>query len=676
MNQKELDDLSINTLRFLSIDQVEMARSGHPGLPMGAAPMAYTLWTRFLRFNPKNPEWSNRDRFVLSAGHGSALLYSLLHLCGYDLSLEDLKRFRQWGSQTPGHPEYGLTPGVEATTGPLGQGFANAVGMAIAESALASRYNQDDHKIIDHYTYAIVSDGDLMEGIASEAASLAGHLKLGKLIILYDNNHITIEGHTQLTFSEDIKARFEAYGWHTIKVRDGNSVNAIDVAIKEAKKQINRPSLIDIHTLIGYGSPGKQDTAGAHSDPLGLEELKATRENLHWPYTESFHIPKEVLAHFRKAVLKGEKWEKDWNERFKEYTEVHTSKANAFKRVMNNIPFQISGIDVPDFTLDQGPMATRKASGIILNIIGPRIPELIGGSADLAPSTYTTINSLENFDSGNGNGSNMHFGIREHAMGGVLNGMALHKGLLPYGGTFLTFSDYMRPPMRLAAMNKLRVIYVFTHDSIALGEDGPTHQPVEQLLGLRSIPGMTVIRPADANETIQAWHIAIEKRKGPVALVLSRQELPILDLNIYPNVKDGVVRGAYQLCPDTNLLAPDIILVATGSEVSLAVQAKEELAKENIKARVVSMPSWNLFQEQEEGYKTQLFPDNVPILGIEAGLSLGWVPYVGKAIDTISVDRYGASAPGATVMKEFGFTVDEVVSKAKKILNIKLNKIV
>ena len=671
MKQEELDALCINTLRFLSIDQVEKAGSGHPGLPMGAAAMAYTLWSKSLRFNPHNPEWPNRDRFVLSAGHGSALLYSLLHLSGYELPLKELKQFRQWGSKTPGHPEYGLTPGVEATTGPLGQGFANAVGMAVAESALGSRFNRMNNKIIDHYTYVLASDGDLMEGIASEAASLAGHLKLGKLIVLYDDNRITIEGNTELAFTENRLERFRAYNWHTQEVKNGNNIKDITKALKKAQKITNRPSFIDVHTHIGYGSPNKQDTAAAHSDPLGEEERALTRKNLGWPYEEPFYVPDEALKLFRKAVEKGKQWESNWNSALDEYTEKYPGMAETFNRVMEGKSADIPKADLAGFTPDDGPMATRTASGSVLNKIGHHMPELMGGSADLAPSTKTKIESRGNFEPGRENCCNMHFGVREHAMGGVLNGMALHKGLLPYGGTFLIFSDYMRPPMRLAAMNKLPVIYVFTHDSIALGEDGPTHQPVEQLLGLRSIPGMTVIRPADANETLQAWQLAAELREGPVALVLSRQKLPVLDPDTYSAIATGVQRGAYILAGNPDDTLPDIVIVCTGSEVHLALAAHKKLADRGIRSRIVSMPSWNLFEKQKDDYQKKLFPKAVPILAVEAGVSLGWKPYVGTAIESISVDRFGASAPGEKVMEEYGFTVEKVVAKAAEMLKPK-----
>lgn len=668
MKKKELDELCINTIRFLSIDQVEKAESGHAGLPMGAAAMAYTLWTRFLRFNPKNPDWPNRDRFVLSAGHGSALLYSLLHLTGYDLPLKELKKFRQWGSQTPGHPEYSQTPGVEATTGPLGQGFANAVGMAIAECALSSRFNQMQNKIVDHYTYVIASDGDLMEGITNEAASLAGHLKLGKLIVLYDNNNVTIEGNTELAFTENRRERFKAQQWHTQYVKDGNDIDAVSDAIKKAQNATERPSFIDVNTVIGFGSPD-EGTADAHSDPMGEEALAQTRKNLNWPFEDSFHIPDKALAHFRKALKKGKKWENEWKARLNKYEEKYEGMGKTFNRMIKNKPPKINKKDLPVFEPKDGPMATRGASGKMLNAIGHHTPELMGGSADLAPSNKTMITSRGNFEPGEENCCNMHFGVREHAMGGILNGMALHKGLLPYGGTFLIFSDYMRPPMRLAAMNELPVIYVFTHDSIALGEDGPTHQPVEQLVGLRSIPGMTVIRPADANETVQAWRVTLERRNGPVALILSRQKLPILDPTKYPSIKEGVSRGAYILAESDKQSTPDIILIATGSEVHLAVEAYAKLEEKDIKARLVNMPSWNLLQEQDDDYKAQLFPEDVPKLAIEAGVSLGWVPYVGASIETISVDRFGASAPGEKVLEEYGFTVDAVVDKVQKILS-------
>jgi len=668
MNREELDILCINTLRFLSVDAVEKANSGHPGLPLGAAPMAYTLWDRFLRFNPKNPHWPDRDRFVLSAGHGCALLYSLLHLTGFDLPLDELKRFRQWDSMTPGHPEYEKAPGIEATTGPLGQGFANGVGMAMAELALAARFNRPGFNIVDHSTFVLAGDGDLMEGVSSEAGSLAGHLKLGKLIVLYDNNHISIEGDTGIAFTEDRMARFGAFGWHTQKVDDGNDIDAIGQAIKAAIREDSRPSFIQIRTHIGYGSPHKQDTGSAHGEPLGEEEVKLTKENLGWPVEPKFHIPPEAKEHFRKAVARGSELQREWDMLFSDYSKSYPALAKEFQRVLKGELPDGWDSEIPLFKPDDGPLATRKASAGVINAIAPKVPELMGGSADLAPSTKTLIENGGDFSPDNRYGRNMHFGVREHAMGSILNGMALHGGLVPYGATFLVFSDYMRPPMRLASMNNLHVIYVFTHDSIGLGEDGPTHQPVEQLAGLRSVPNLVVLRPADANETSCAWRIAIDTRDNPVALIFTRQKLPVLDLKRYPQLSEGVDRGGYVLADTENGSNPDIILVASGSEVHLALAAREKLINEKIYARAVSFPSYELFKKQPESYRKKIFPDGVPMLAIEAGVSLGWEPYIGKSIDVIGVDRFGASAPGGQVMNNYGFSVENVVEQVKKIL--------
>ena len=543
----ELDELCVNTLRFLAVDAVQKAKSGHPGLPLGSAAMAYALWDRSLKFKPNDPLWPDRDRFILSAGHGCALLYALLHVTGYDLPLEELERFRQWGSRTPGHPEYGKTPGVEATTGPLGQGLANAVGMAIAEVALAARFNRPGHTIVDHYTYVLASDGDLEEGISSEAGSEAGHLRLGKLIVLYADNHITIEGSTELAFTEDRMARFAAFGWHVQRIENSNDVDEIADAIEAARQETSRPSLIQVRTHIGFGSPHKQDTAAAHGEPLGLEEVRLTKEGLGWPVEPPFYIPEEAREHFREAEQRGISAHSEWELRLEAFAEEHPELAAEFWRVMRRQLPTGWDANLPTFTPADGPMATRIASGKTIAVLGSRLPEFMGGSADLAPSTHTNMEGAGNFEPENWAGRNMHFGIREHAMGAILNGMALHRGLIPFGATFLVFSDYMRPPMRLAAMNGLPVIYVFTHDSIAMGEDGPTHQPVEQLLGLRSIPGMIVIRPADANETVAAWRIAIARRDAPVALVLTRQALPVLDLACYPGITAGVPQGGYIL---------------------------------------------------------------------------------------------------------------------------------
>jgi transketolase len=663
-----LDELCINTLRFLAVDMVQKANSGHPGLPMGSAAMAYALWDRSLKFNPHDPLWPDRDRFILSAGHGCALLYALLHVTGFELPLEELKRFRQWGSRTPGHPEYRKTPGVEATTGPLGQGLADGVGMAIAEVALAARFNRPGHTIVDHYTYVLVSDGDLEEGISSEAGSDAGHLRLGKLIVLYADNHITIEGSTELAFTEDRMARFAAFGWHVQRVERSNDVEAVASALKAAREERGRPSLIMVRTHIGFGSPHKQDTAAAHGEPLGLEEVRLTKEGLGWPVKPTFHIPEEALEHFREAIARGGTAQADWELRLKAFTEEHDDLAAEFERVTQGKLPKRWDADLPTFSSADGPMATRIASGKTIEVLGAGLPELMGGSADLDPSTHTHIAGAGNFEPENWAGRNMHFGIREHAMGAILNGMALHRGLIPYGGTFLIFSDYMRPPMRLAAMNGLPVIYVFTHDSIAMGEDGPTHQPVEQLVGLRSIPGMVVLRPADANETVAAWRIAIEREEGPVALVLTRQGLPVLDLGHYPGIPAGVPLGGYVLADPAPGTAPDIILIATGSEVHLALQGRERLASDDVFARVVSMPSTNIFSTQPQNYRDTVLPPGVPLLVIEAGASLGWRSYVGPQIVVIGVDSFGASAPGPVVMEHYGFTVENVCKQAHQVL--------
>ena len=677
-----LDQLCINTIRMLSVDAVEKAKSGHPGAPMGLAPAAYILWTRFLKHNPHNPSWPDRDRFVLSAGHGSMLLYSMLHLTGYDLPLEQIEQFRQWGSHTPGHPERGLTPGVETTTGPLGQGFGNGVGMAIAEDYLAARYNRPGFEIVDHFTYGIVSDGDLMEGVAAEAASLAGHLKLGKLIYLYDNNHISLAASTDLTFTEDCAKRFEAYGWHTQTVEDGNDLEAIDRALRAARSETARPSLVLLRTHIGYGSPGKQDTFEAHGSPLGAEEVKRTKQNLGWPLEPPFLIPKEALACFRDSVGKGERAEADWNQKFSAYARKFPDLAGELEQaIRGELP---KGWDeaVPDFPADAKGVATRAASGKVLNAIAPKLPTLIGGSADLNPSTFTVLQNLGDFESphreftdsqgsaGGGwsyAGRNLHFGVREHGMAASLNGMVAHGGIIPFGSTFLMFSDYMRPAIRLAALMELGVIYVFTHDSIGLGEDGPTHQPIEQLAALRAIPQLIVIRPGDANETAVAWRVAIESRHRPVALVLTRQNVPTLDRSQFA-AADGLRRGAYVLADAPNG-KPDLILIGTGSEVSLVVAARQKLAEQKVQSRIVSMPSWELFDAQPRDYRESvLLPSVRPRLAVEAGLPQGWHFYVGDGGDVIGLDRFGASAPGNVVMEKLGFTVNHVVERALALL--------
>ncbi len=664
----ELDELCVNTLRFLAVDAVQKAKSGHPGLPLGSASMAYALWDRSLKYNPRDPLWADRDRFILSAGHGCALLYALLHMTGFDLSLDELKRFRQWGSKTPGHPEYGKTPGVEATTGPLGQGLANAVGMAIAEVALAARFNRPGHSIVDHYTYVLASDGDLEEGISSEAGSDAGHLLLGKLIVLYADNHITIEGSTELAFTEDRMARFAAFGWHVQRVEQSNDIEVIAEALKVARMETGRPSLIQVRTHIGFGSPHKQDTAAAHGEPLGLEEVRLTKEGLGWPVEPAFSIPEEALEHFREAVERGAVAQAEWDSRFEAYAGENPELAAEFRRVTDRQLPQRWDENLPRFATTDGPMATRIASGKTIEILSRQLPELMGGSADLAPSTHTNMDGAGNFEPENWAGRNMHFGIREHAMGAIMNGMALHRGLIPFGATFLVFSDYMRPPMRLAAMNGLPVIYLFTHDSIAMGQDGPTHQPVEQLLGLRSIPGMVVIRPADANETVAAWRVAIGRREGPVTLVLTRQGLPVLDPARYPALTAGVPLGGYVLADSPSKTRPDVILIATGSEVHLALESRDQLATEGVQARVVSMPSTELFSMQGEQYRSEVLTAGVPLLVIEAGVSLGWRSYVGPQMAVIGVDRFGASAPGPVVMEHYGFTVENVCKRTHDLL--------
>ncbi|MEO6569231.1 MAG: transketolase [Opitutaceae bacterium] len=681
LSPAQLDQLSINTIRFLSVDAVQQANSGHPGLPLGAAPMAYVLWTRFLQHNPHNPQWVDRDRFVLSAGHGSALLYSLLHLTGYDLPLDQIKQFRQWGSITPGHPERGLTPGVETTTGPLGQGFGNGVGMAISEAHLATRYNRPGFEIVDHFTYGLVSDGDLMEGVASEAASLAGQLELGKLIYLFDDNHVTLSSGTNIASHEDHAKRFEAYGWHTQTVRDGNDVDAIDLALRAARDETKRPSLILVRTHLGFGSP-KQDSFEAHGSPLGVEDVKLTKLKLGWPVEPLFDIPPEALAHLRGALQRGQHLESEWQYRFSRYTAQHPDLAREFEAVMRGELPAGWDADIPVFPADPKGMKTRVAAGKVMAAIAPKLPLLMGGSADLDPSTHTQLKGVGDFEShdrasGDTQGSsgggwnyagrNVHFGIREHGMGAILNGMAVHGGIIPYGATFLIFSDYMRPPMRLAAMMKQRVIYVFTHDSIALGEDGATHQPVEQLANLRAVPGLVVIRPCDANEAAEAWRVAVESRDRPVALILTRQDVPTLDRSRYASAA-GLKRGAYILAEAANG-QPQIILIATGSEVGLIVEAQRELERKSVSTRLVSMPSWELFDSQTEEYRRSVFPPAILArLVVEAGATQGWHRYVGNLGDVIGLDHFGASAPGPTLIREYGFTVENVCKRALALL--------
>lgn len=677
----QLDQQCINTLRFLSVDMVQKADSGHPGLPLGAAPMAYVLWTRFLKCNPVNPAWPDRDRFVLSAGHGSALLYSLLYMTGYDLSLDDIKQFRQWGSRTPGHPEYGHTAGVEVTTGPLGQGMVNAVGMAIAEAQLAARYNRPGHAVIDHHTYALVSDGDLMEGVTAEAASLAGHLQLGKLICLYDDNYVTLAAGTPITFTEDRAARFRAYGWHTLEVADGNDVAEIHTAIEAARAETARPSLVLVRTHIGYGSP-EQDSFKAHGSPLGVEDVKKTKQNLGWPLEPPFLVPDEAQKHMREALARGARDEEIWKERMTAYAQAFPELAAELQRSLRGELPPGWDADIPTFPADAKGMATRVAGGKVMNAIAPKLPALSGGSADLDPSTKTALKDLGDFNAppapgedaqgsdGGGwshAGRNLHFGVREHAMAAIANGMAAHGGFIPFGSTFLIFSDYMRPSIRLAALMGLHVIHVFTHDSIAVGEDGPTHEPVEQLASLRAIPKLTLIRPADANETAVAWRVAIETRARPVLLALSRQDLPTLDRTRLA-AADGVRKGAYVLS-EAKDAQPALILIASGSEVGLIVAAAERLHGEGIAVRCVSMPSWDLFDAQPQAYRDSVLPPGVPArLAVEAGSPQGWHRYVGGRGDVLGVDRFGASAPGETVLREYGFTVDHVCARARALL--------
>ena len=663
MNQT-IDQLCINTIRTLAMDGVQKAKSGHPGLPMGAAAMAHVLWTRHLRHDPGHPRWANRDRFVLSAGHGSMLLYSLLYLTGYGLELDELKEFRQWGSRTPGHPEYGQTPGVETTTGPLGQGFANGVGMALAERWMAARYNRPGHTIIDHHIYAIVGDGDLMEGVSSEAASFAGHQKLSKLIYLYDDNKISIDGSTNLAFTEDVGRRFTAYGWQVRTIEDGNDLDAIHRAIVEARSQDDRPSLIMARTHIGYGSPNKQDSHEAHGSPLGDDEIKLTKKAYGWDPEKSFDVPEEALAFFRRAIERGAEIQTAWNKSLDAYRVEYADLAGEFESARTGSYGTAWRSAIPTFT---EPMATREASGKVINAIAAHLPTLIGGSADLTPSNNTQIKGAENVQPATPSGRYVRYGVREHAMGSIMNGLALTEGLIPYGGTFLIFSEYMRPPIRLAALMGIRPIYVFTHDSIGVGEDGPTHQPVEQLASLRAIPNLIVLRPADANETGAAWQIAIEHRTGPVALVLTRQKLPLIDRTKYAT-SAGVAQGAYVLA-ETHP-TPELILMATGSEVQLVVSAYEALAREQVRVRVVSMPSWELFARQPREYRERVFPASIKKrLAVEAGVAMGWRSFVGDAGEILSIDHYGASAPADRIFTEYGITTANVLARARALLS-------
>ena len=659
-----LDQLCINTIRMLAVDAVEKARSGHPGMPMEASDIGYILWTRFLKHSPANPKWPNRDRFVLSAGHGSMFLYGLLHLTGYEVSLEDIRQFRQWDSITPGHPEYGHTPGVETTTGPLGQGFSNGVGMAMAQEYLAQYFNRPGYPLVDYFIYGVVSDGDMMEGISAESASIAGHLGLGKLIYIYLDNQITIEGGTELTFTEDVGKRFEAYGWQVQRV-DGYDHAQIASALSAAQKQTDKPSLIIARTHIGYGSPNKQDSASAHGEPLGPDEAVLVRERFNWP-EELFHVPEEALAHFRLCLDRGRAWESEWTSLFDAYAAEHPDLAIQWKESHEQKWPEGWEANLPQFGPDQGSIATRAASGKVLEAVAPGLYGLLGGSADLAPSTKTFIKSLGVIKV-DPCGRNIHFGIREHAMGGILNGMALSQALVPYGATFLVFSDYMRPAIRLAALMKLQVIYVFTHDSVGVGEDGPTHQPIEHVAVLRAIPNLVVVRPADANETVLAWKLALNRREGPTAIILTRQKLPIIDQDRFGS-SEGVLRGGYILA-EAPQGSPEAIIMATGSEVNLALSAYEKLVEEGIAVRVVSMPSWEIFEDQDKAYREEVLPSKVKArVGVEAGISMGWYRYVGSAGKVISIQRFGASAPADVIFEKFGFTPEAVVDVVKETL--------
>jgi transketolase len=681
-NTPELDQLCINTIRTLAIDAVQKANSGHPGLPLGAAPMAYVLWTRFMRFNPKNPKWENRDRFLLSAGHGCMLLYALLYLTGYELSLDEIKNFRQWESKTPGHPEYGMTPGVEITTGPLGQGFANGVGMAMGAAHLAAKFNQKDFPLIDHHIYAIVSDGDLMEGVAAEAASLAGHLKLGNLIYLYDDNHVTIEGFTDLAFSEDVPKRFESYGWHTSTVEDGNDLAAIEAAIRDAQSVADRPSLISVKTTIGYGMP-TAGTRKAHSDPPGEEAVRETKRHLGWPEDKEFLVPEEALAHFRRAIERGAQQETEWKDLVVKYQEKHADLGKLWTQTVSGELPDDWEKHLPDFA-DAEAMATSVASGKVINALAPHMPMLIGGSADLGVSNNTDIKDGGSFEAGSYEGRIIHFGVREHAMGATLTGMSLNGGLIPYGGTFMTFSDYMRPSIRLACLSEVQVIYVFTHDSVGLGEDGPTHQPIEHLAALRAIPHLFVVRPADVHEVREAWRLAILRRDAPTALALTRQKVPLIDRKVHASA-EGLRKGGYILAKAGDELStgsdevstgsgsdrvnPKIILIATGSEVSLALEAREQLQKDGVSTQVVSMPCIELFAQQSKEYRDEVLPPDVTArLAVEAGVRQGWDRWVGPDGDVVCLDRFGASAPGEVALKKLGFNVENVVERARALV--------
>lgn len=662
-----LDQLAISAIRTLSIDMVEKAKSGHPGMPMGAAPMAYELWAKHMNHNPANPQWADRDRFVLSAGHGSALLYSLLHLTGYDLPIEELKNFRQWGSKTPGHPEFGHTPGVEATTGPLGQGIAMAVGMAMAEAHLAATYNKEGHEIVNHFTYSICGDGDLMEGVSAEAASMAGHMGLGKLVVLYDSNDISLDGELSFAFTESVAKRYESYGWQYLRVEDGNDIGAIGQAIEEAKKDLKRPTLIEVRTVIGYGSPNKQGKSAAHGSPLGAEETALAKQTYGWAH-EPFDVPGEVRSHFEALKEAGEKKEAEWNDKFAAYQKAYPELAQQFQLAMKGELPEGWDAALPVFEAGSTAQATRESSGAALNAIAKSLPTLFGGSADLASSNNTNLKGLPVFETKNYAGRNVWFGVREFAMGAALNGLSLHGGIRPYGATFFVFSDYVRPAVRLSALMKQPVIYVFTHDSIAVGEDGPTHEPVEHLPSLRVIPNLIVMRPADANETIQAYRYAIEHKDAPVAMILTRQKLPVL-AGTAEKAREGVAKGAYVLSDPANGEKPQVLLLATGSEVSLAVNAQQALAEKGIAARVVSIPSWEVFESQSQEYKDSvLLPDVKARVAMEMAHPLGWERYVGDQGSIIGITEFGASAPGDLLIKEYGFTVENVIQHVEKVL--------
>ncbi|PWK09570.1 transketolase [Tumebacillus permanentifrigoris] len=662
-----LDQLAITAIRTLSIDMIDKANSGHPGLPMGAAPMAYELWAKHLKHNPANPTWFDRDRFVLSAGHGSALLYALLHLTGYDLPLEQLQEFRQWGSKTPGHPEFGHTPGVEATTGPLGQGIGMAVGMAMAEAHLAATYNKDGYEIISHYTYALCGDGDLMEGVSAEAASMAGHMGLGKLVVLYDSNDISLDGHLSFAFTESVQKRFESYGWQYLRVEDGTDIHAIGEAIQQAQTDLQHPTLIEVRTIIGHGSPNRQGTSKAHGSPLGAEEAKLTKEAYGWEHAP-FEIPQDIREHFNQVKAQGQKLEAQWNDKFATYEKAHPELATQLKQAIHGELPAGWDADFPTYTPDGPAAATRDTSGAALNAIAKNLPTLFGGSADLAGSNVTTLKGLPVFDTKDYSGRNVWFGVREHAMGAALNGLSLHGGIRPYGGTFFVFSDYLRPAIRLAALMGQPVLYVLTHDSIAVGEDGPTHEPVEHLAALRVIPNLTVLRPADGNETNEAYRWAISQRETPVAMVLTRQKLPQLQ-GTGEKARDGIAKGAYVLADPADGATPQVILIATGSEVALAVEAQKALGEQGIAARVVSMPAQNLFEQQSQAYKDSVLPPSIKArVAIEMGVTFGWHKYVGTDGSVIGIDTFGASAPGERVIKEYGFTVENVLDHVKKVL--------